>query len=119
MNEIEEKFYKTFGFEKKLLDCKKCGAADFALGKCFETECKSNSYPPITDRILLELICISGNTNYFCITNEGLPIDVEGLKKAVLHSLTMDIILAEKREDLNFCKELKHQVQSLFTEGGE
>ena len=66
-------------------------------------------YPTITDHILLELICILGNTNYFLITNEGLPIDIDGLKKSVLHSLTL-----QAKFDKN--KHLKQQVRKLFKE---
>ena len=90
------------------LDCKRCGAADFALGQCAEVDCEK-TYPQITDRILLKLICILGNTSYFLITDDGLPIDVDGLKKSVLHSLTL-----QAKVDKN--KVLKHQVRTLFEE---
>ncbi len=64
-------------------------------------------YPEITDHILLELICILGNNSYFLITDDGLPIDVDGLKKSVLHSLTL-----QAKFDKN--KVLKQQIQELF-----
>lgn len=64
-------------------------------------------YPQITDHILLELICILGNTNHFLITDEGLPIDIDGLKKSVLHSLTL-------QARFNKNKYLKQQVRKLF-----
>ena len=75
------------------------------------TTCKDKmtSYPKITDSILLELICILGNTSYFLITDDGLPIDVDGLKKSVLHSLTL-----QAKVDKN--KVLKYQVRTLFKE---
>lgn len=63
--------------------------------------------PEITDRILLKLICLMGNTDYFLITNEGLPINIEGLKDSVLHSLTIYS---------KFHKGLKEEVQAIFKE---
>ena len=68
---------------------------------------EKNEYPEITDHILLELICILGNNSYFLITDEGLPIDINGLKKSVLHSLTL-----QAKFDKN--KVLKQQIQELF-----
>lgn len=56
-NKLEKQFFDTFGIEKRL-DCKRCGARNFALGQCAEVDCEK-TYPPITDRILLELICIA------------------------------------------------------------
>ena len=58
-NEIEKQFFEKFNIPKKLY-CKKCGAAQFSLALCAEINCKP-FYPPITDRILLELICIKNN----------------------------------------------------------
>ena len=64
MNKIEEKFYKTFGIEKATsyycrsdlrdacrkegVNCESCKYVNMAI----------TDYPPITDRILLEMICI-------------------------------------------------------------
>lgn len=63
--------------------------------------------PQITDHILLELICILGNTNHFLITDEGSPIDIDGLRKSVLHSLTL-------QARFNKNEYLKQQVRTLF-----
>ena len=78
-NKLEKQFFDTFGIEPKL-DCKRCGAMNFAIGQCAEVDCEK-TYPPITDRILLELICILnqidldfyGEDDYFTAINyEGL-----------------------------------------------
>lgn len=103
--ELEKQFFDTFGIEPKTN--REYGYKMAIYNEAGTEEIKF--YPQITDRILLELICILGNTDYFLITDEGLPIDVDGLKKSVLHSLTL---LA--RFDKN--KELKQQVQVLFKE---
>lgn len=98
-NELEKQFFDTFGIEPKL-DCKKCGAMNFALGQCAEVECKK-TYPQITDRILLELILI-----YSRISNLPICYDtVERFKEATLECFI------ENSEDY------KHQVQALFEEG--
>ena len=78
----------------------------YIINYCDYNELK---YPKITDRILLELICILGNTSYFLITDDGLPIDVDGLKKSVLHSLTL-------QAKVDKSKVLKYQVRTLCEE---
>lgn len=106
--EIEQYFFEVFGIPP--LCCKKY------LTNCMRYNCEScenfdntfSTYPQITDHILLKLICLVGNTDYFLITNEGTPIDIEGLKNSVLHSLTIYS---------KFHKDLKHQVRELFMEG--
>lgn len=87
-NKLEKQFFDTFGIEPliKNIPCSEC---EFNLEECGCFYCNREVYPQITDHILLELICILGNTNYFLITDEGLPIDIDGLKKSVLHSLTL------------------------------
>ena len=96
-NELEKTFFDTFGIEPstKYDYCWKSG------------ENKDKLYPQITDHILLELICILGNTNHFLITDEGPLIDIDGLKKSVLHSLTL-------QARFNKNKYLKQQVRKLF-----
>lgn len=110
MNEIEMQFFEAFEIEpfiycsKPILDCD-------ARSKSF---CRKNCeyysgvlYPQITDRILLKLICLMGNTDYFLITNWGTPINIDGLKDSVLHSLTIYS---------KFHKGLKEEVQAIFKE---
>lgn len=52
--DLEKQFFDTFGIETRL-DCKRCGAKDFALGQCWEVNCEK-TYPQITDRILFKLM---------------------------------------------------------------
>ena len=112
-NELEKKFFDTFGIEatqkcaKPLL--KTTSGFCNAYKNCIGCDYNDLKYPQITDRILLKLICILGNTSYFLITDDGLPIDVDGLKKSVLHSLTL-----QAKVDKN--KALKHKVRTLFEE---
>ena len=54
-NEIEKKFFDTFGIEAKH-KCTKDGNCYFQ--ECSKCDWYIHTYPPITDRILLELICI-------------------------------------------------------------
>ena len=70
MNNIEEEFYKTFLIEQKCKNfrkndqgCEEC-VADYIVG----CKCDAKYYPPITDRILLELICILGTIHLNIIT---------------------------------------------------
>ena len=58
--ELEQEFFKVFGVEKK------CQFKNFInYADCFRihTECKEYSYPEITDRRLLEMICIANKAN--------------------------------------------------------
>lgn len=118
MSEIEKQFFEAFNLIKYILISKynKCityGPFDtledinlIVRGsiKGFTVE---EVYPKITDYILLELICLMGNTDYFLITNEGTPINIDGLKDSVLHSLTIYS---------KFHKGLKEEVQAIFKE---
>ena len=93
-NELEKQFFDTFGIEKisswKTVDA----------GKMFGYE-SVKDYPQITDRILLELICIVSERRI-------LPsCDVNGLKEYILKELCT-MIMSE---------EAKHQVRTLFEEG--
>ena len=111
--EIEKTFFDTFGIEpkeRKACNSFPCGNPRKSCENCNDYTIYKIEYPQITDRILLELICILGNTSYFLITDDGLPIDVDGLKKSVLHSLTL-----QAKIDKN--NVLKHQVRTLFGEG--
>ena len=115
-NELERTFFDTFEIEpksvKRTLKLAMQGYDESDLPEDLKQFISSqaqvyNVYPEITDRILLELICILGNTSYFLITDDGLQIDVDGLKKSVLHSLTLQV-----KFDKN--KYLKQQVRALF-----
>lgn len=96
MSEIEKQFFNTFGIEplRKNIPCSEC---EFRLEECGCFYCNREIYPPITDRILLELIVILGSI-FICVE------DVETLKDHILNQCIMN------RENI------KHQVQSLFKE---
>ena len=121
-NELEKKFFDTFGIEPSNM-CKYAkygyegteGTWYFCAKnqkECWtypsDTGCKDKmtSYPPITDHILLELICIcnstyiNGYTNYFMATGKTK----EELKEEIL------------KKCIALSKDIKHQVRTLFEE---
>ena len=98
-NELKKQFFDTFGIEPRL-DCKRCGAKNFALGQCWEVNCEK-SYPQITDRILLELIC---NLSGVCCLYFPFKRDIPELEGAILK-----LCIAYKHL-------LKQQIQRLFKE---
>lgn len=105
--ELEKQFFDTFGIEPKyrFKGCKL--GAKYYCEICDEPTCKGCDdaiseiiYPQITDRILLELICIVSERRI-------LPnCDVNGLKEYVLKELCT-MIMSEKT---------KQQVKALFKE---
>jgi hypothetical protein len=102
--DLEKQFFSTFGIEPKT----GIGLVKF----------KEPSYPTITDRILLELICIRNSllNRQFQVWDDSL----EGLRIEILNRLLMDY----KSCVQSFAKigrergyEFKHQVRTLFKEG--
>ena len=108
--DIERQFFDTFGIPQ--LCCKEYITNCLKYGEC--EECKNydstfSTYPQITDRILLELICIAQSR--FDLNFRNLCFDkIENLKYAVL-----DQIL--EYENRKYNHSIKHQVQTLFKEG--
>ena len=105
---IEEEFYRTFGIEKTCLpqicsnyigDCGSCKALINGKRTCLE-------YPEITDRVILELICILSNNN--CCR-----ADIIGW---IIYEDLREIIL---RRIIRYKDEIKSQVQALFEEQDE
>lgn len=106
MLEIEKQFFDTFGIEPK----RRIGLIKI----------KEPSYPQITDRILLELICI--------LAKQGIYLeDMDGLFKMKTYETSMvmqnadnlkDVILktAETACRLSKNEDFKPQVQALFME---
>ena len=89
-SELEKKFFDTFGIKKKEL----------------EYPDNFTYYPEITDRILLELICILSKSP-ISISLDALMLgasDVEKLKGYILLAC------------MGFAKDIKHQVRTLFKE---
>lgn len=109
---IDKQFFDTFGIKpKSYLVCTSCWDCIDAqpCEQCHYGKLIEDEYPKITDHILLELICILSNISYFLITDEDSTIDIDGLKKSVLHSLTLQAKFGK-----NKC--LKQQVRTLFEE---
>jgi hypothetical protein len=93
-NELEKQFFDTFGIEPKPLFSTRNGyTKDHYI------------YPQITDRILLELICML--TRFYGELVLEQCLDVNDLKEQVLN-----IFIRTSYKD-NF----KHQVRTLFEEG--
>ena len=99
---LEKQFFDTFGIEPiGCNDNKNCtGTLD-----CI-TQCPNAKYPEITDRILLELICILSESPI------SISFDVLMLGASDVEKLKGYILLA----CIGFAKDIKHQVQSLFKE---
>lgn len=106
MNDIEEEFYNTFEIEPIGCECYETSKNCVGIVDC--SECARAICQPITDRILLELICILNNFSDFCIEE----ICYECLKEEILCKCIEWLDCAIKHD------EFKAQVQSLF-KGGE
>lgn len=108
-NELEKQFFDTFGIEPydRYLNCP----------ENLEGECKGNCnycdkaedvycYPQISDRILLELICILSKYQ----KDMGLLLEI--------YEISLDEIKEEILEMLIYRVDgCKHQVRTLFEEG--
>ena len=105
-NELEKQFFDTFGIEPKIrfhcANSQPCAHTGFHCKSC-TYHSKDVIYPQITDRILLELICIAHTSPVitFCSRN------VVNLKNEVLNVLCNYID----------SRDIKHQVRTLFEEG--
>ena len=129
-NELEKQFFKCFGIEPRYEDActvedkywdneelaNEYGTFDQYMNcKCGDqenctTECscayQKEVYPQITDRILLELICIVSESP-ISISFDALMLgasDVEKLKGYILLAC------------MGFAKDIKYQVRTLFEE---
>lgn len=101
-NEIEKKFFDTFGIEEK-------------TNKVYgvQLDYHIDDYPQITDSILLELICILNKSRLVSAVNLR-DFNYEDLKNTILRKN----ITILKNEFLNneIKNEFKHQVRTLFEE---
>ena len=110
-NELEKLFFDTFGIEKELNTCEigkygKCPSPKSCVDTCPNFK-STKFYPQITDRILLELICIDNQENiYKC---RPLANNAEELKTYILEEFI-------RLYELGLFKRV-HQVQALFEEG--
>ena len=102
--ELEEQFFKVFEIEK--IECckhfkyfdSKCDKLD-STEKCLDCIGTNKVYPKITDRKLLEMICILVKTQTSYPINKS---NIKDIKDEVLHRC---IILKSY---------IKHQIQQLF-----
>ena len=119
INELEKQFFDTFGIEpksvKRTLKLAMQGYDENDLPEDLKQFIRSqtqvyNDYPQITDRILLELICIDFNENpYKC---RGGQTSVDEVKERILSDF-----IHEFENDLYLDKEnIKHKVCTLFEE---
>ena len=111
-NELEKTFFDTFGIEPliKNIPCSEC---EFNLEECGCFYCDRETYPQITDHILLNLICIA--TEY---ENYSETTNMKNIKERTLRIL----LRAEKFYDKNCYgsdrqyKKLAKRVRTLFEE---
>ena len=106
-NELEKQFFDTFGIEP----------ITHAVWDSTETKWKNfeswEEYPQISDRILLELICIL--SQHYSWEEENWFIErttIEELKEWLLE-VFIEI------DKIGLSKIIKHQVRTLFEEGEE
>lgn len=104
---IEQEFFKTFGIKPNGYKCK-----DYSCICCDEYEtCTKGKFSHITDRVLLELICIYNEFNimdFYCKST-----NIKQLKITILNYCIFTV-----EHNCN-AEQFKAQVQSLFREEGE
>lgn len=108
-NELEKQFFDTFGIESKELifrtmNCT-CGCHDCKNCEKYKNNF-SKIYPQITDRILLELICILAS-NPIRILFESM---LSGIKEVELLKNSILLTCIANKDTI------KHQVRTLFKE---
>lgn len=120
MNEIEEKFYKCFGIKQldRYLNCKENleGECQELCELCDKSE-YVYCYPPITNRVLLELICFLSEWRIYC--NDEYKIhskNIKNLKEMVLLDC-IDMFSFYKCKNCE--KDAIREVRKLFEEGEE
>ena len=98
--DIERQFFETFGIEPRPI-----------YSELWADEWVKDEYPQITDRILLELLCIFNKAQHEIYSDINiLEFDVDSLKNSVLK---WSIWLNKAYKKGYF----KQQVQALFKEG--
>ena len=105
-NELEKKFFDTFGIEPST-----------KYDYCWKSEeNKDKLYPPITDHILLELMCILSEWRQYCVSYYIIDaININTLKSDILR----DCLCMSHWYEFNKCgKDIKQQVRILFEEVG-
>ena len=124
MTEIEKQFFDMFGIEsikrRTCTNADDCPDERLVCDTCEHWRIIREDYPQITDRILLELICI--------LAKQGIYLeDMDGLFKMKTYETSMvmqnadnlkDVILKTAETACRLSKNdgFKHQVQTLFKE---
>ena len=106
-NDLEKQFFSTFGIEPI---CPK-GCTIIGLSRNCEN-CEYAYYPQITDRILLELICLN-NRHYITLEDLICPKNIETIKESVLKKLIERNNVMIEEGYSGFCVKA---VQALFEE---
>ena len=108
-NELEKQFFDTFGIEPDITSCYHRCKKDLNCKKCDEAKV---IYPQITDRILLELICICSQYG-FCPTVKN----IKDLKLKVLKRLfKLKKNLKNNYEHQGYHNAFARKVRTLFEE---
>ena len=106
VTELEQKFYDTFGIEKK------CNKETYKLcvGSLSCNDCQSPYYPKITAEKLLEMICILNNYDKY----DCWAVTVAKLKDAILENCIAVVVLKLLNDTI--LEQFKQQIQQLFKE---
>ena len=103
-NELEKQFFDTFGIEPRIIT-----GPRYSLNSEYY-EVTVEKYPQITDRILLELICIL--TKRFNYADQNWLTKCNDTKELKVSVLRMLLLCST-----NTIEKYKHQVRTLFEEG--
>ena len=115
-DKLERTFFDTFGIEpkeRKACNSFPCSNPRKSCENCTDYTTYKIEYPQISDRILLELICMANQ-------HEDYPISTN-IKN--IQARTLRILLRNEKFYRNFYendkryKKFKHQVRTLFEEG--
>lgn len=107
-NDLEKQFFDTFGIEPRIT-----GYEVHGVGLEVVSQEPIYEYPTLSDRILLELICIHNQYSH--------PFSIYGEKKDFLKNdileCMINILDYFDEHEMGEYSKLKHQVQALFEEG--
>ena len=118
-SELEKQFFDTLGIkakEYKVCDNLSCGNPCAKCENCWNYKIYKIEYPEITDRILLELICIINRIDLYFYGEHDyfMTVNYKDLKEEVIAKSKR---LVDKNAISEFTGEyIKQQVQALFKE---
>lgn len=95
-NQIEQEFYKAFDIKPK-------------RKRDSETHLMYTVYPPITDRMLLELICAICSVNTFGLIYDPQNLTVEDIKVSILN-----LAIDTKKEIVYYKEDFCHAVRKIM-----